>query len=110
MTALGELCFALSDMFMYMYMLHVMCVHNCTYYIELCSFSPLYSQVQAVTSVGAGDFSSPLIVELDGYSEDSDRSSEDSCSSSVVGILIAVIIILLGVVGVLLAVCVYIIW
>ena len=87
------------------------CVHNCIRIVFIVwNGSSLYSQVQAVTTVGAGNFSPPVIVELDGLSEDSDGSSEGSNSSSVVGIVVAVVIILLSVVGVLLAVCMYITW
>ena len=60
-------------------------------------------QIQAVTSVGAGNFSSPVIVELAGISETEPKSS------SVVGIVVAVIaifIIVLSIVGVFLIVCI----
>ena len=64
--------------------------------------APLYSQVQAVTSVGAGNFSSPVIVKLDGSSEPG--------SSSAVGIIVTVIIVMLSVVVAFLIICMYIIW
>ena len=81
-------------------------VYNCTYWpwvINLLSgIAPSsYLQIQAVTSVGAGNFSSPVIVELDGSSEPR--------SSSAVGITVAVIIIMLSVVVAFLIICMYII-
>ena len=78
-------------MFMYINMSHV-------HYLELL----LYTQIQAVTSVGAGNFSSPVIVELDGSSKPR--------SSSAVGLTVAVIIIILSIVVAFLIVCMYITW
>ena len=69
---------------------------------SLSGIAPLYSQIQAVTSVGAGNFSSPVIVKLHGSSEPR--------SSSAVGITVAVIITMLSVVMASLIIFIYIIW